>query len=74
VGGLTAGTVDLLQACILFGCDIPLAIAGGLIGQRAFAGGVGFHALGISLHDFIALSAAGIYYAVSRRLRFLAEN
>ena len=28
VGGGIAGTVDLLQACILFGWDIPLAIAG----------------------------------------------
>lgn len=73
-GGLTAGTIDLLQACLLFGWNIPLAIAGGLIGPRAFAGGVGFYALGIALHYFIALSAASIYYAASRRLRFLAEN
>jgi len=73
-GGLTAGTIDLLQACLLFGWDIPLAIAGGLVGPRAFVGGVGFYALGIALHYFIALSAASIYYAVSRRLRFLAEN
>ena len=27
VGGLVAGTLDLLQACILFGLDIPLVIA-----------------------------------------------
>ena len=34
VGGLIAGTLDLLQACILFGWDIPLAIAGGLWADR----------------------------------------
>jgi hypothetical protein len=39
VGGFVAGTLDLLQACILFGWDIPLAIAGGLLGKQAFHGG-----------------------------------
>jgi hypothetical protein len=41
VGGAIAGTIDLLQACILFGWDIPLAIAGGLLGKQAFEGGAG---------------------------------
>ncbi len=35
-GGIIAGTLDLLQACILFGWDIPLAIAGGMLGPKAF--------------------------------------
>ena len=74
VGGLIAGTVDLLQACILFGWDIPLSIAGGLLGpQAADHGGVGTYVLGVFLHFFIALSAAAIYYAASRRLVFLRE-
>jgi hypothetical protein len=74
VGGLVAGTLDLLQACILFGWDIPLAIAAGLIGHRAFGGGAGFYVLGVSLHFFIASSAAATYYAASRRLLFLKEH
>jgi Na+/alanine symporter len=74
VGGLVAGTVDLLQACILFGWDIPLAIAGGLLGRRAFQGGAGIYLLGVFLHFFIACSAAAVYYAVSRKLRFLTEH
>jgi len=74
VGGLIAGTLDLLQACILFGWDIPLAIAGGLLGQQAFNGGVGTYALGVFLHFFIATSAAAIYYAASRKLVFLREH
>jgi hypothetical protein len=74
VGGLVAGALDLLQACILFGWDIPLAIAGGLLGPPAFHGGVGTYVLGVLLHFFIALSAAAIYYAASRKLVFLREH
>jgi hypothetical protein len=73
VGGGIAGTLDLLQACILFGWDIPLAIAGGLLGRQAFHGGVGTYVLGVCLHFFIACSAAATYYAASRRLVFLTE-
>jgi hypothetical protein len=74
VGGLAAGTIDLLQACILFGWDIPLSIAGGALGQSAFQGGVGVYILGIVLHYFIALSAAAIYYGASLRLAYLRES
>jgi hypothetical protein len=74
VGGFVGGTIDLLQACLLFGWDIPLSIAGGLIGKRAFNGGVEFYVLGVVLHFIIALSAAAIYYAASRRLVFLKVN
>ena len=74
VGGLIAGTIDLLQACILFGWDIPLAIAGGLLGgQVTEHGNAGIYLLGVCLHFLIALSAAATYYAASRRLLFLKE-
>ena len=74
VGGGIAGTLDLLQACILFGWDIPLAIAAGLLGRQAFNGGAGTYVLGVCLHFFIACSAAAIYYAASRKLIFLREH
>jgi hypothetical protein len=74
VGGLIAGVLDLTQACILFGWDIPLSIAAGLIGPKALHGGAGTYVLGVSLHFFIALSAATIYYAASRKLGFLIEH
>src|SRR6266851_2353186 len=74
VGGGIAGALDLTQACILFGWDIPLAIAGGLLGPNAFHGGVGTYVLGVVLHFFIACSAAAVYYAASRRLIFLREH
>ena len=71
---MVAGTLDLLQACILFGWNTPLAIAGGLLGRQAFQGGAGTYVLGVFLHFFIALSAASVYYAASRRLTFLKEH
>ena len=74
VGGLIAGTLDLLQACILFGWDIPLSIAGGLLGRQAFHGGVGTYVLGVLLHFFNAFSFAAFYYAASRKLGFLKEH
>jgi Na+/alanine symporter len=74
VGGGIAGTLDLLQACILFGWKIPLVIAAGVLGSQALHGGVGTYVLGVLLHFFIACSAAAVYYAASRRLRFLTEH
>jgi hypothetical protein len=73
-GGLIAGTLDLLQACILFGWKIPLVIAAGLLGRQAIHGGAATYILGVLLHFFIATSAAAIYYAVSRKLTFMTEH
>lgn len=73
MGGFIAGTLDLLQACILFGWDIPKVIAGGLLGPGAIQGGAGMYVLGVTLHYFIACSATATYYAASRKLRFLVE-
>lgn len=74
IGGAIAGALDLLQACVLFGWDIPLSIAGGLLGRQAVHGGAGTYILGVALHFFIACSAAATYYAVSRKLTFLTEH
>jgi len=55
VGGLLAGTLDLLQASILFGWKIPLVIAAGLLGPSVLkTGGAGTFILGVVLHYFIA--------------------
>jgi Na+/alanine symporter len=74
VGGGIAGTLDLIQAFILFGVKVPLVIAAGLLGPRAFRGGVGTYVLGVCLHFFIACSFTAFYYAASRRLGFLKEH
>jgi len=54
VGGGIAGTLDLLQACILFGWRLPLVIAAGLLGRQALQGGAVTYVLGVLLHFFIA--------------------
>jgi hypothetical protein len=74
IGGLTAGTLDLTQAFILFGRRVPLVIAAGLLGRQALHGGAATYVLGVLLHFFIAFSATAIYYAASRRLAFLKEH
>lgn len=74
VGGSIGGALDLTQACLLFGWDIPLVIAGGLLGRQATHGGAGTYALGVLLHFFIAFSFAAFYYAASRRLTFMVEH
>jgi hypothetical protein len=74
VGGLIAGTLDLAQACLLFGPKIPLVIAAGLLGREALQGGMPTYLLGILLHFFIACSAAAVYYASSRKLLFLEQH
>jgi len=74
VGGLTAGTLDLAQASLLFGWDIPRVIAAGLLGRQAIHGGVASYLIGVLLHFFIAFSFAAFYYAASRRFIFLTEH
>src|SRR5260221_9159206 len=41
VGGLTAGTLDLTQAMLLFSTPVPLSIATGLLGPAGFKGRAG---------------------------------
>ena len=72
-GGVVAGALDLTQAMILFGKTIPLAIAAGLLGPRAFQGGAGIYVLGVLLHFFIACSVRRSTSRVSRKLRFLTQ-
>jgi hypothetical protein len=72
--GAIAGTLDLTQASILFGMRVPLVIAAGLLGKGALHGGAGTWLLGVGLHYFIATTAAGVFYAASRRWPFMIEH
>jgi len=74
VGGIIAGALDALTAFYLYGWGMPRGIASGLLGRSALQGGTSVWILGLALHFFIALSAAGVYYAVSRKLKFLTES
>jgi hypothetical protein len=80
LAGLTCGVLDI--ACTLtlskFNGIAPMrllqAVACGLLGQKSFAGGVNAAALGLGIHFLIALTAAGAYYAASRKLSVLNEH
>jgi hypothetical protein len=74
IGGFIAGTIDLTLAFQEYGKGMPRGIASGLLGRSAFQGGTGTWVLGILLHYFIALSAATVYYAASRKLTFLRDS
>jgi hypothetical protein len=79
-GGLTAGTLDILDAFAMWtprgvsATRILQSIASGLLGPASFQGGMSTAALGLALHFFIACSAATTYYAVSRFLPLLVRR
>jgi len=79
VGGLIAGCFDLTFAMTFHGLRgvklirVPQAIASGVLGMKSFSGGLPAAALGVCLHFVIALGAATVYYAASRRLAFLTR-
>ncbi|MFZ0663578.1 MAG: hypothetical protein WAM66_12855 [Acidobacteriaceae bacterium] len=75
--GLVAGTLDLALAIIFFAVQgapltaVPHAIAGGLLGARAFRGGAPTAWLGVALQYFIALIVAAVYFLLSRTIKLL---
>jgi hypothetical protein len=73
-GGFIAGSLDAATAFISFGWGMTRGIASGVLGSRAFTGGVAIWIFGLALHFLIAITAAAIYYLVSRRLTFLHEH
>ena len=75
-GGLIGGILDITTAFIRWRPPVRLlqGIASGLLGPRAFQGGLATAALGLALHFFIAFSAAAVYYAASRKLAFLRQR
>ena len=80
LGGLIAGTLDVLAAFVNSGLRgvnptrVLQAIASGLLGVDSFKGGFATAALGLMLHFFIATTATAIYYAASRKLKVLVEQ
>lgn len=78
--GLIAGVLDITAAFAFAALrgGTPLRvlqyIASGLLGSPAFQGGAATAALGLALHFVIALGAAAVYWAASRRIAFLATH
>jgi hypothetical protein len=79
-GGLVGGVLDITAAFIIYGLfglkPIPLlqGIASGLLGPRAYAGGLATALLGLLCHFFIAFSAAAVYFGISRGVPFLVRH
>lgn len=80
-GGLIAGALDLTGACVvswlrsgLRPVRIMQSISSGLMGSAAYSGGAKTAALGVALHFLIATIWTVVFYAASRKLRFLLEQ
>jgi len=80
-GGLGCGVLDMTQACLAWGIQDGVApvrifqsVAAGVLGRAAFQGGWRTATLGLALHFFISFSAAAVYYAASRKIKFLTEH
>jgi uncharacterized membrane protein YagU involved in acid resistance len=80
-GGLVAGTLDIVYACLFWAVkrDVPTqqilqSVAAGLLGKASFEGGWATAALGLALHFVIALSMSAVYYLVSRRWALLWQR
>lgn len=81
LSGLTAGVLDITAASVNVWINSgrgPIrtfqSVAGGLYGAETFNGGYRTAAIGLALHFFIALTAAAVYYAESRKLRFMISQ
>jgi hypothetical protein len=78
--GFLAGTLDLTYAIVVYGflgakpIRILQGIASGLLGASSFQGGWETAVLGTALHFLIALGAAAVYYALSRKIALLTKR
>jgi hypothetical protein len=78
--GLTCGVMDITAALIVYGyfgakpMQLLQGIASGLLGPKAFEGGLGTALLGLLCHFAIAFGAAGVYFLASRGLGLLIEH
>ncbi|HEX3701769.1 MAG TPA: hypothetical protein VHU82_00465 [Vicinamibacterales bacterium] len=79
-GTLAVGTVDAIDAVVLFGARgatpvrIFQSIASGLLGRAAFRGGLPVAGLGVAIHYFVAFGIVTTYFVVSRRAALLRRH
>ena len=78
--GFACGVLDLTAAFIVYGFygakPVPLlqGIASGLLGPKAFDGGLATALLGLLCHFVIAFGAATVFFVASRAIPFLLQN
>jgi len=79
-GGLVVGSLDAIDAIVIFGLRgatpvrVFQGIAAGFLGRATFQGGLRTALLGLAVHFFIAFSIVITYYAASRRLSILVRR
>jgi hypothetical protein len=80
-GGLVAGALDIVYACVFWAvkADLPArrilqSVAAGLLGEASFEGGAATAVVGLVLHFFIATSMSVAYYLVAARWTLLRER
>lgn len=78
--GLLCGVMDISAAFITWwpkGVKPPRllqGVAAGWLGPKSFDGGMATAALGLAFHFLIALSAATVFYLVSRHIAFMIQS
>jgi len=78
--GFACGILDITAAFVVYGFfgakPVPLlqGIASGLLGPKAFDGGLATALLGLLCHFVIAFGAATVYFVASRALRLLVDQ
>jgi hypothetical protein len=80
-GGFAASTLDIVNAIVFWqlysatpALRILQAIAAGVLGKEAFAGGAGTAALGLALHYLIAFGMAFAYWFAAARFPALLRH
>ena len=77
---LIAGVLDITSAFVIAtikgtgSIRMLQGIASGLLGPKSFEGGLATAGLGLAIHFFIALVAASVFYAASRKISFLTQQ
>jgi hypothetical protein len=78
--GLLCGVMDITAAFLTWAPKgvspgrLLQGIAGNLLGPASFRGGWPASALGLAIHFFIALTAATVFYAASRKFSALLDH
>jgi len=78
--GLACGVLDITAAVVVYGylglksMRLLQGIASGLLGPKAFDGGLATAFLGLLCHFVIAFGAAIVFFVASRAIPFLIQN
>jgi hypothetical protein len=78
--GFACGVLDITAALVVYGylgakpMRLLQGIASGLLGPKAFDGGLAMALLGLLCHLVIAFGAATVYFVASRAIRILIDH